>query len=236
MNRGLGLGNVTQSHSGPPFCLFFLKIILFGLGLHCCAWAFSGCSEQGLLSAAVLRLLSGVAPLGAEHRPGVRGLRGCSTWAELPCSMWNPPGPGIKPVSPALADGFLSISWNTRRVQWISLRGTRKGGTPRTRSLRPLMSITYEWYLCLPCLLLRKEAGQDWSMVPLRMTGAHSRLSSCPLQPSEGMALRHQQHGASILSWLSWVPICLSWSQVQVYSLASPSKVQEKKTTSVKLE
>ena len=62
------------------------------------------------------------------------------------------------------------------------------------------MSITYELYLCLPC---RKEEGQDWSMVPPGMTGTHSWLSSWPLQPSEGMALRHQQHGASSLSWLS---------------------------------
>ena len=111
------------------------------------------------------------------------------------------------------------IHWNTRRVQWVSLRGTRKGRTPRTRSLRPLTSITYEWYLCLPCLLLRKEEGQGWSMVPPRMTGAHSQLSLCPLQPSEGMALRHQQHGASIspgsLEFLSAFPgprcRCIVW-------------------------
>ena len=38
------------------------------LGLHCCAWAFSSCGEQGLLSTAVCGLLIEVASLVAEHR------------------------------------------------------------------------------------------------------------------------------------------------------------------------
>ena len=37
------------------------------LGLHCCTWAFSSCSEQGLLFVAVRRLLIAVASLVAEH-------------------------------------------------------------------------------------------------------------------------------------------------------------------------
>ena len=28
-------------------------------------------------------------------------------WAQLPHSLWNPPGPGIEPMLPALAGGFL---------------------------------------------------------------------------------------------------------------------------------
>ena len=35
-------------------------------------------------------------------------LDSCGTRASLPCSMWNLPGPGIKPTSPALAGGFLT--------------------------------------------------------------------------------------------------------------------------------
>ena len=31
----------------------------------------------------------------------------CSSWAWLLCGMWNPPGTGIEPVSPALAGWFL---------------------------------------------------------------------------------------------------------------------------------
>ena len=38
-----------------------------------------------------------------EHR-----LRSCGTWALLLRGMWDLPGPGIEPVSPALAGGFLT--------------------------------------------------------------------------------------------------------------------------------
>ena len=38
-----------------------------------------------------------------EHR-----LSSCGARASLLCSMWYPPRPGIKPVSPALAGGFLT--------------------------------------------------------------------------------------------------------------------------------
>ena len=37
------------------------------LGLHCCAWAFSSCSELGLLFIAVHGLLIAVASLVAQH-------------------------------------------------------------------------------------------------------------------------------------------------------------------------
>ena len=35
------------------------------------------------------------------------GLRSCGTWTLLPRSMWNLPGPGIEPMQPAWAAGFL---------------------------------------------------------------------------------------------------------------------------------
>ena len=51
---------------------FFLKEHLFiyllaALGFRCCAWAFSSCSERGLLFAAVCGLLIVVASLVVEH-------------------------------------------------------------------------------------------------------------------------------------------------------------------------
>ena len=61
-------------------------------GFYCCtAWAlghsgFSSCGSWAL-----------------EH-----GLNSCGTWAYLLHGVWDLPGPGIKPVSPALAGGFLS--------------------------------------------------------------------------------------------------------------------------------
>ena len=45
-----------------------------------------------------------VAP-GLLHR-----LSSCSTQAKLLCSVWGPPGPGIKPVSPALAGRLFTES------------------------------------------------------------------------------------------------------------------------------
>ena len=85
----------------------------------CCAWAFSSCSEQGLLFTAIHRLLvvasRGGFSWGAQAL-GVRALvcavcrlSSCGAQALLLLGMWNLLGPRIEPVPPALADGFLSI-------------------------------------------------------------------------------------------------------------------------------
>ena len=44
-------------------------VFLAVLGLHCFTWAFSSCSEQGLLFIVVCGLLIAVASLVAEDRP-----------------------------------------------------------------------------------------------------------------------------------------------------------------------
>ena len=49
-----------------------MYLFLAALGLCCCAWAFSSCSERGPLFVAVRRLLIEVASLVAEH-----GLQAC---------------------------------------------------------------------------------------------------------------------------------------------------------------
>ena len=41
--------------------------------------------------------------LSVEHR-----LSSCGMWALLLRGMWDLPGPGLEPVSPALAGGFLT--------------------------------------------------------------------------------------------------------------------------------
>ena len=69
------VGNVLDfgkgSFSSGTHCIYiyFNLFILFlaALGLHCCAQAFSSCSEQGLLFVAVHGLLTAVASLVAEH-------------------------------------------------------------------------------------------------------------------------------------------------------------------------
>ena len=37
------------------------------------------------------------------------GLGSCGTWTYLPHGMWDHPGPGTKPMTPALAGEFLII-------------------------------------------------------------------------------------------------------------------------------
>ena len=107
-------------------------LFLTGLSFHWRGQVFSRCSEQGLVFAVVRRLLTVEACLVVE--PGSRrmgfsscstGLSSCGSWtlewtgfgsggtrALVALGTWartrNFPGPGIKPVSPALAGGFLS--------------------------------------------------------------------------------------------------------------------------------
>ena len=99
------------------------------LGLRCCTRAFSSCGEQGLLFLVVRGLLIAVASLccRAQALGGTWGsvvvvhglsscgswalerrLSSCGTWAWLLRGMRDRPGPGLEPVSPALAGGFLT--------------------------------------------------------------------------------------------------------------------------------
>ena len=50
------------------------------------------------------------ASLVAEHRLQTRRLSNCGTRAQLLRGMWDLPRPGLEPVSPALADGFLTTA------------------------------------------------------------------------------------------------------------------------------
>ena len=58
-------------------CIYFFNFILFlaVLCLRCCARAFPGCRERGLLFVVVRRLLIAVASLVAEHRLQAHGLQ-----------------------------------------------------------------------------------------------------------------------------------------------------------------
>ena len=84
------------------------------LGLRFCARAFSSCGKRGPLFIAVRRPLTIVASLVAEHRLQTRRLQtrrlgNCGSRAQLLRGMWDPPRPGLEPVSPALA-GRLSTT------------------------------------------------------------------------------------------------------------------------------
>ena len=89
--------------------LIFFKLInlfLAALGLRCCTRAFSSCGEWGLFS---LLWSTGSRRVGFSSC-GTRGLSGCGAWAYLLHGMRDLPGPGLEPMSPALAGRFLTTA------------------------------------------------------------------------------------------------------------------------------
>ena len=94
------------------FFLNYLFIYLFMavLGLRFCARAFSSCGKRGPLFIAVRGPLTVAASLVAEHRLQTRRHSSCGSRAKLLRGMWDPPGPGLEPVSPALAGGFSTTA------------------------------------------------------------------------------------------------------------------------------
>ena len=99
--------------TGLKFCFLFFKLFLVVLGLHCCAWAFSDSSEQGLLSSCMcgphIATASLVADMGVQASAvAIRVLGSCGTSAQVSHSMYDLPTPGIELMSPALAGRFLT--------------------------------------------------------------------------------------------------------------------------------
>ena len=73
------------------------------LGLRFCARAFSSSSERGPLFIAVHGPLTIAASLVAEHGLQTRRLSSRGSRAQPLRGMWDPPRPGLEPVSPAPA-------------------------------------------------------------------------------------------------------------------------------------
>ena len=91
------------------FCTF-KSLFMAVPGLCCCGFSLVGAS-QGLLWAAARGVLIAAASLVESTGSGCSGFSTDSTWAQWLggiCVMWNLPGPGIKPTSPALAGRFLT--------------------------------------------------------------------------------------------------------------------------------
>ena len=84
---------------------FYLFIYLFmaELGLRFCARALSSCGKRGPLFITVRGPLTIAASLVVEHRLQTRRLSNCGSRAQLLHGIWDPPRPGLEPVSPALA-------------------------------------------------------------------------------------------------------------------------------------
>ena len=80
------------------------------LGLRFCARAFSSCGKWGPLFIAMHGPLTIAASLVAENRLQTCRLSNCGSRAQLLRGMWDLPGPGLEPVSHALAGGFLTTA------------------------------------------------------------------------------------------------------------------------------
>ena len=76
----------------------FIYLFLAALGPRFCARTLSNCGKRGPLPAAALP--------AAEHRLQTRRPSSRGSRAQPPRSMWDPPGLGHEPASPALAGGL----------------------------------------------------------------------------------------------------------------------------------
>ena len=107
-------------------CAGFLWSLQVGAALNCGAWAFrcSGFSCCGVLSVHTLSS-RGVQALGTGSGVVAHGLS-CFL------GMWNLPGPGIKPMSSAMAGRFLFTvpPWKSSKLKtfalWRTLLGKKK--------------------------------------------------------------------------------------------------------------
>ena len=92
------------------FIIYLLFLFLAVLGLRFCVRAFSSCGEWGPLFIAVRGPLTIAASLVAEQRLQTLRLSSCDSRAQLLRGMWDPPRPGLEPVSPALAGRFSTTA------------------------------------------------------------------------------------------------------------------------------
>ena len=88
---------------------YFLKFssLPAALGPPCCASASSSCKVGSALQLRCASHCNGFYCYKGQAL-GRMGFRSCCSWAQLCGGMWTPPGPGIKPLAPALADAFLT--------------------------------------------------------------------------------------------------------------------------------
>ena len=89
----------------------FLQLRRAGATLRCGVWAshcggFSCCEARALGAQASVVVAHGFSSCGLWALE--RKLSSCGAWAQVLRSMQDLPGPGLEPMSPALAGGFLT--------------------------------------------------------------------------------------------------------------------------------
>ena len=81
---------------------------VLALSFH--ARAFSSCGKWGPLFIAVRGPFTIAAPPAVGHRLQTRRLSSCGSRAQSLRGMWDPPRPGLEPMSPALAGRFSTTA------------------------------------------------------------------------------------------------------------------------------
>ena len=106
--RRLSLVAVSRGYSSLWCAGFSLRwfLLLWSMGLR--RAGFSSCSMAGSVVAACRPQSVGFSSCGSLALE--RRLSSCGAQAQLLRHMWDLPGPGIEPVSPALACGFLTTA------------------------------------------------------------------------------------------------------------------------------
>ena len=118
----------------------------------------TGFSSWGLLllhNMGVGMWASGIWLLG----PRVQGSVRCVQRLTCPTDMWDLPGPGIEPVSPTLAGGFLTTGPGKSQLVrfWWRTSPWLADSCLAVFLLGPHLAESKLWYLCLPM----------WILVPL---------------------------------------------------------------------
>ena len=136
------------------------------------AWAFSSCGEQGLLSGCgVLGPPCGGSSCGSWTL--ARWLSHCDAQAWLSHGTQVPPRPGLKPVSPALAGGFLTTGLPGKSLSFILIIGNefKWMSKPLSAGLQPAA-----WHTppCPSYLLLKVQ--QQAAPHPLELSAGRGRL------------------------------------------------------------
>ena len=98
------------------FCFVFLFFVVLGL---CCSMGFPQLLWKGLLFlSARASHCGGISCCGAWAL-GAHRFSNCRAWSQLLCSTWNLLRPGLKPMSPELADGFLTTGTTKEMTKLI---------------------------------------------------------------------------------------------------------------------
>ena len=106
----LFMKHFLQNFINKSYWLFYFFTYFFVLFILLFYYFIFGCVGSSLWCAGFsLQWLLLLRALGVRASVVVAcGLSNCGARAQLPCSMWDPPRPGLKPLSPALAGRFFT--------------------------------------------------------------------------------------------------------------------------------